>query len=92
MVKMAIFCSVATLSQKIYRITLPAHERHSVLNHSIVSPTSGRGEQKKEASKPCFPELLWTIPASNAENHDDVIKWKHFPRYWPFVRGIHRPR
>ena len=21
---------------------------------------------------------------------DDVIKWKHFPRYWPFVRGIHR--
>ena len=23
--------------------------------------------------------------------HDDVIKWKHFPHYWPFVRGIHRP-
>ena len=22
--------------------------------------------------------------------HDDVIKWKLFPRYWPFVRGIHR--
>ena len=22
--------------------------------------------------------------------HDDVIKWKHFPRNWPFVRGIHR--
>ena len=22
--------------------------------------------------------------------HDDVIKWKHFPRYWPFVHGIHR--
>ena len=22
--------------------------------------------------------------------HDDVIKWKHFPRYWTFVRGIHR--
>ena len=22
--------------------------------------------------------------------HDDVIKWKHFPRYWPFVRGIYR--
>ena len=22
--------------------------------------------------------------------HDDVFKWKHFPRYWPFVRGIHR--
>ena len=22
--------------------------------------------------------------------HDDLIKWKHLPRYWPFVRGIHR--
>ena len=22
--------------------------------------------------------------------HDDVIKWRHFPRNWPFVRGIHR--
>ena len=22
--------------------------------------------------------------------HDDVIKWKHFPRDMPFVRGIHR--
>ena len=23
--------------------------------------------------------------------HDDIIKWKDFPRYWPFVRGIHWP-
>ena len=22
--------------------------------------------------------------------YDDVIKWKHFPHHWPFVRGIHR--
>ena len=22
--------------------------------------------------------------------HDGVIKWIHFPRYWPFVREIHR--
>ena len=22
--------------------------------------------------------------------HYGVIKWKHFPRYWPFLRGIHR--
>ena len=29
-----------------------------------------------------LPRLQW---------HDDVTKWKHFPRYWPFVRGIHRP-
>ena len=22
--------------------------------------------------------------------HDDIIKWKHFPRYWPCAREIHR--
>ena len=26
----------------------------------------------------------------NPCSHDDVIKWKHFTRYWPFVRRIHR--
>ena len=24
------------------------------------------------------------------QHHVGAIKWKHFPRYWPFVRGIHR--
>ena len=24
------------------------------------------------------------------QTRDDVIQWKHFPGYWPFVRGIHR--
>ena len=35
-----------------------------------------------------FPSLECWIGSLGA--HDDVIKWKHFPRYWPFVRGIHR--
>ena len=26
----------------------------------------------------------------DASHHDDVIKWKYFPRYGPFVWGIHR--
>ena len=34
--------------------------------------------------------LIWLFWKKNRQNHDDVIKWKHFPRYWPFVRGIHR--
>ena len=29
-------------------------------------------------------------PRQNIAYHDDVIKWKQFPCYWPFVRGIHR--
>ena len=30
------------------------------------------------------------LPSLALGYHDDVIKWKHFPNYWPFVRGIHR--
>ena len=27
---------------------------------------------------------------THQKGHDEVIKWKHFSHYWPFVRGIHR--
>ena len=30
---------------------------------------------------------MWT--SDLISSHDDVIKWKHFPRYGPFVRRIH---
>ena len=34
---------------------------------------------------------LWCwVTAWRVHPHDDVIKWKHFPRYRLFVRGIHR--
>ena len=38
---------------------------------------------------------IWTttwklLPLDINGLHDDVIIWIHFPRYWPFVRGIHR--
>ena len=44
-----------------------------------------------ESMKPkcCYANGLWS-PVLDAFLHDDVIKWKHFPRHWPFVRGIHR--
>ena len=32
----------------------------------------------------------WSLFMLACTWHDDVIKRKHFPRYWPFVRGIHR--
>ena len=32
-----------------------------------------------------YPGFFWLC-----DPHDDVIKWKHCPRYWPFVQGIHR--
>ena len=35
---------------------------------------------------------LWTVSlvVEYSEAYGDIIKWKHFPRYWSFVRGIHR--
>ena len=32
----------------------------------------------------------WFLHIRRTDDPDDVIKWKHFPRHWPFVRGIHR--
>ena len=33
---------------------------------------------------------IYQLSPGDHFTHDDVIKWEHFPRYWPFVRGIHR--
>ena len=37
-----------------------------------------------------WKNILTNMGSSNTIFHYDVIKWKHFPFYWPFVRGIHR--
>ena len=46
---------------------------------------------------PKWPKHRWWSHRGSHEighpqisSHDDVIKWKHFPRNWPFVRGVHR--
>ena len=36
-----------------------------------------------------IPKYLYVI-ITGFNPHDDVIKRKHFPRYWTFVRGFHR--
>ena len=35
-------------------------------------------------------QMTFTVSKDFAKFHDDVIKWKHCPRNWPFVREIHR--
>ena len=35
-------------------------------------------------------DSLSMLLSHHSLTNDDVIKWKHFPLYWPFVRGIHR--
>ena len=36
-----------------------------------------------------YKEIACVSPGCTGWNHDDVIKWNHFLRYWPFVRGSH---
>ena len=51
---------------------------HNGLNSESPGPSMGIN-----SLRPGDPYMCqWT--------HGDVIKWKHFPRYWPFVWGIHR--
>ena len=38
---------------------------------------------------PYLENIYWG-GAQIYQDYDEVIKWKHFPCYWPFVRGIHR--
>ena len=38
----------------------------------------------------CLSVTMYSGISTHSSDPDDVIKWKHFPRYWPFVRGIHR--
>ena len=41
------------------------------------------------ANKSTLVYVIYWLRPQAACHHDDVIKWKHFPRYWPFVRGNH---
>ena len=38
----------------------------------------------------CFVVVMYSSTFTISFRHDDVIKWKHFPRYWLNVSGIHR--
>ena len=46
----------------------------------------------KQALHPEYENMIITTQTLGVviAVHDDVIKWKHFPRYLPFVRGICR--
>ena len=62
----------------------------------IISNGSIKVHAMKARPHTCAPHgLFWTMEMNCVHRgkgwaHDDVIKWKHFPRNWPFVREIHR--
>ena len=52
---------------------------------------SGSTLDQSEGIKPLSEPMLTSKVFSDINlRHDDIIKWKHFPCYWPFVQGIHR--
>ena len=58
---------------------------HNKRNSQVGQP------HPKDSSKMVLPlRILLLIIYVNKD--DDVIKWKHFPRYWSFVREVTGPR
>ena len=56
-----------------------------------IQSTKKRISQQATALDGVFLEnIVIDVQNYSLKYHDDVIKWKHFPRYWPSVRGIHR--
>ena len=63
----------------------------------LVAPVTRSSVIRRVLFRMVYNVLEAPITASKSSSHgwsfhDDVIKWKHFPRNWPFVRGIHRYR
>ena len=63
------------------------------IKHEIFSKMKKLKVDRWALSLSVFSWFLYGAPHNiicNICNHDDVIKWKQFPRYWPFVWGLHR--
>ena len=75
-----------------FRVIWPCSSTHNTMPYSLLL-TEGPGLP----FIPSLPDGPWgpRCPPSPWRRqyllvHDDDIKWKHLPRYWPLVRGIHR--
>ena len=64
----------------------------SVLSSPLVYSwaTNQHGRDCRPDAKDIANNKPYRQHVGEASHHDDVIKWKYFPRYWPFVRGIHK--
>ena len=73
--------------QKLIRITqIQLIQLTRGIQHSMLQISVCANESKCECE-----QGLWecgNLPSGYT--HDDIIKWKLFPSYWPFVWGIHQ--
>ena len=59
-----------------------------MLWQAIANMFSTKGDANIQAEWIAFRVLQFRC--YSVQYRDDVIKWKHFLRYWPFVRGFHQ--
>ena len=71
---------------KLFHWTCVIANIHFSLSGGIIRPSTICTADKYMRSR--WTWRMYTIWYSR-QLHDDVIKWNHWPSYWPFVRGIH---
>ena len=64
----------------------PRNEGHQFVTNIHINETYCWASMMKNSAL----NMYGTPNIQHRVAHDDVIKWKHFPRYWPFVQGILR--
>ena len=90
-----IWQSVCCMFRQVVPDLLASDGESKYMRHGIIQQTP-RNVRTHRALSWYFmiryqPVLVHAYHCASANSyHDDVIKWKHFLRYWPFVRGIHR--
>ena len=61
------------------------------ISHHWIKPCLGQaGDKLLPHPTPLHRRTFASPYIPQSFFHDGVIKWKHFPRYWPFVQEIHR--
>ena len=61
-------------------------------DHDNVNTLSRSSKILRWSSLRASAQRPWNIRVEHRPEHHDVIKWKPFPRYWPFVNSPHKGR
>ena len=72
-----------------------AHYDVTVMKYQQPAKKEGRNPSK--CGRGVLLSTVWAQPftctiTAQLVQYEDAIKWKHFPRYWPFVREFIGPR
>ena len=84
---------VPRVDTRIHSRTRPPWRSRLRTPGKVLSGSEGSGTQggtRTGTHRDGNPSRARAHTGEGGNIHNDVIKWKHFPRYWPFVPGIHR--